>query len=184
MVNNPPGECSTVGPLSWPLNQCQKRQLLGLTSQLLERYSNREQYEYLPCQLDVQIHQASDEKNQQPWSLLLNGEDHFEHFYHNGYLLNSLKIKDGVFIMLLDDEAAITKHLFIKHGEESSDELQSHINDTDGLMLVIKTDVTSPTNSESPPTKLAVEMYKNQQKLWSKQTDLNHLNAINLCQQP
>ena len=182
MALNPAGECGELLDSNWPLNKCHKQNLLSLTSQLLEHYSIKEQPEPLACELNVQFTYDTEDQKKGKWFLRLNGEDHFDHFYHKGYLLKTLNYRAGTFVFLLNNQLAIEKHLFIENNEDSVSRLKSVVNDTENPVMVIQSKLqTSETSQNGEVMSLSIDFYKDKKKMWSEKPSLSHINELNLC---
>lgn len=181
MIPNPKGPCAENEKLSWPLNKCQKQQLLSLTGQMLAYYSIKELPEPLGCELDIRFDYDKNNKNQ--WSLWLNDKNHFEHFYHKGHLLKTLRKKFGNFVFILNKDSAIEKHVYLEDNEKSISYLKSMIQNTANPLLVINSKLNShDTNSMEDRIELQIDYFKGSSKLWSKKTTSSIIKGLELCQ--
>ncbi len=175
MIGNQLGACNEKPGLTWPLNNCQKQQLLSLTSQLLEHYSIAETPEELSCNLTIK-YSKNTKKKIDYWSLFINNINHFEHFYYEGYLLNSLHIKSGSFVFTLNDQLAIEKHVFLKNDENKETHLQRIIDNTLTPLLVLH--IHTEEDAESS---IEIDFYENGKQLWSEKYPELIVDDINIC---
>ncbi|VAW46958.1 hypothetical protein MNBD_GAMMA02-546 [hydrothermal vent metagenome] len=183
LVNNNLGECTENLELTWPLNSCYKYRLLGLTSQLLEFYSVKEPPEALSCKVNLLFNNELQDDGKNKWALWLNQDNHFDHFYQSGRLLNSHHINSGVFVFVLNDELAIEKHMFYKHDVKSEIHVQAMIENTQTPLLVIKTQAKKdPSNPDADKISVQITFYKNNNLVWTKNTLAHVLTGVDLCQ--
>ncbi len=183
MKFNPKGDCEESQKASWPLNSCEKQILLNLTSQLLEHYSIKDTPEPLSCELDIKFIYEKNEFEKWQWSLWLNEEDHFEHFYHKGYLLKTLNYRAGIFIFVLNDQLAIEKHIFIEKNDEAESNFSRVLQSIDAPVLVIKSKIrASSTSQNGEAMSLEINLYHQQAETWGKITDSDVISGINICQ--
>jgi phosphoglycerol transferase MdoB-like AlkP superfamily enzyme len=178
LVNNHNGDCTSEDKaLSWPLNYCDKRDLLSQTNHLLEFYSDQAPVESLACQVDVEF-VANKSDSEAGEKLYIDDINHFKHFYYEGYLLNSLNLDSGFFVFELDAEMKITDHRFFK---ETLPETERFIkwkqNNTNHLLVVVK------TNNKKILKKLAINPENQDREVHALQYiggALMHHHAFNL----
>lgn len=174
MVSNDPGPCHDQA-LSWPLNACHKQQLLSLTSQILGQYSIPKESEYLSCQLDVRLAKEPIDDGKHKVSLMLNDANHFDHFFDEGYLLNSKNISQGLFAFELGEDLSIEGHHFFRANQTAGDKFQALINQSETEILVLQV-VESVAE-----TSISASLYTNQQKRPLKNGLGHKLDSIPLC---
>lgn len=118
MVGNQPDTCEKT--MGWPLNGCHKKALIDYTNEVIKNYSIKESKEPINCQFHAQ--RIITNQDNKPWAqLTLEGVDHYPHFYHKGYLLNSLKKHSGLWGLALDDQQQITSHHYFEDSEQGVD---------------------------------------------------------------
>lgn len=182
MILNQTGQCAAENTLEWPLNSCQKQQLLSLTSQLLEYYSFKEPTESLSCDLDVEFVKNTDENGLVNWSLLLNQINHFDHFYSGGFLLKSSRISSGSFVFVLNDDLEIKSHLFFIPGKQSEKNLPAYIANIEQPILIVRTQINHQNDSlENFSDTIKIELYRDKKQLWSKESKTYGFNNVKIC---
>jgi len=180
MVGNTKEPCTKGQAMTWPLSTCHKHQLLAFTSQLLNLYSHQDTPEPLACNLAVSAYNETLENGKIHWFLNINGNNHFEHFYHDGYLLNSLKINSGTFVFELNQDLAIIKHSFFKNDEASQQRLNELLKRSPAPMLIIE--LKNLPHSKNNSAELQVSFFKNKQQQWLIKSNEATSAEVNICQ--
>ncbi len=107
IVANNKGDCIENQPVQWPMNACEKRQLLKLTNSILSQYTRSSDNENLACDLSVSVNLVEMEG-----SVKINGVNHFKHFYQGGRFLKAKKVESGIFLFEIDGKDQIINHLY------------------------------------------------------------------------
>ncbi len=153
MVGNQPETCEKN--MTWPLNGCHKKALIDHTNEVIRSFSIKESKEPIHCQFDAE-RVVQTEKEKTKVQLIMDGVDHYPHFYHKGYLLNSLKLHTGLWGFALDDQQQIISHHYFPDNRQGLTEFQQHMSAAthDHLWLAFAKDqelqtALKFTNSES-----------------------------------
>ncbi|WP_162846741.1 sulfatase-like hydrolase/transferase [Marinicella litoralis] len=182
LTHNSQGTCDKTDSISWPLNDCFKNQLLKLTSQILEKHSTQETPEALSCDVDLIATKQVSETNQETRILSLNKINHFEHFYLNGYNLNSVRIKSGSFVFESDSNLNIIKHWFFRLDETGMAHQRTLFNNSQSYFLAVSLfNSEDKTNSKAEPNTLSVQLHQNQQVIWTLDNQELNVSNLNLC---
>lgn len=140
LVSNNAGKCTAVSKsLSWPLNSCDKQNLLVQTNHLLEFYSDKVPEEPLSCSVNIQFTDDNTDEDK-GYQLLIDDINHFKHFYYEGYLLNSLNLDSGFFAFELNNNMKITDHLYFKNTTAGAEQFVNwQSNNSNHLLVILKT---------------------------------------------
>lgn len=178
LINNSDGDCNEDGTINWPLNSCQKKQLLGITTQLLELYSIKEKPEQLLCEIKLKYTNEADDISSKNWTLLLNDTNHFDHFYSNGFTLKTRHVNSGTFVFVLNSQQQIEQHMFFKYNEKEQSTFKSFMLHNTKTLLIIKAEINVEDDLSDT---LEIELYHKQKRIWLNQTTTHTSENVNIC---
>ncbi len=151
------GECRDPTAMQWPLNRCEVNNLMQMTAQVLNGPWLNAMGEHLDCAVEISLSLLDKSDH-----VLINGVDHFQHFYRNGHYLKPKSTDEGDFLLLLDAQRDVLKHLYFNREDGDQSDLQAALNNTEHARLLLSQDRDGgdaqlrwyPAGAQAPDTAL------------------------------